>query len=65
MATYKVSANETNYFSFYVEADSEEEALKKGLSIIEKDGIPSDAKVFNREFDIPFIKKTLGLKYDV
>ena len=57
MATYKVSGHETNYFSFYVEADSEEEALKKGLSIVEKDGIPSDAKVFNREFDIQFAKK--------
>lgn len=54
MATYKVSANETNYFSFYVEADSEEEALEKGLSIVEKDGMPSDAKVFDREFDVPF-----------
>ena len=54
MATYKVSGHETNYFSFCIEADSEEEALKKGLSIVEKDGMPSDAKVFDREFDVPF-----------
>lgn len=54
MATYKVSGHETNHFSFYVEADSEEEALEKGLSIVEKDGIPSDAKVFSKGFDVLF-----------
>ena len=54
MATYKVSGHEINYFTFSVEADSEEEALAKGYKILEEDGMPSDAKVFNREFDAPF-----------
>ena len=49
--SYKVACYETVHASFYVDAKSEEEALKKAEEILEKDGMPSDAKVFDRDFE--------------
>ena len=49
--SYKVSCYETVHGSFYVDAKSEDEALELAQEILEKDGMPSDAKIFDREFE--------------
>jgi len=48
---YKVSCYETVHAYFYVDAKSEEEALEKAEKILEKDGMPTNAKCFDREFE--------------
>lgn len=50
MKRYKISAYETIHARFIVEANSEEEALVLATKIIEEDGMPDDARVFDREY---------------
>lgn len=48
---YKVSCYETVHSYFYVDAKSEEEALKKAEKILEEDGMPLYAKTFDRDYE--------------
>ena len=48
---YKVSCYETVHAYFYVNAESEDKALELAKKILENDGMPSDAKTFDREFE--------------
>ena len=49
--SYKVSCYETVHAYFYVNATSEDEALELAEEILENDGMPQDAKVFDRDFE--------------
>ena len=49
--SYKVACYETVHAYIYVDAKSEDEALKIAQEILENDGMPSDAKVFDRDFE--------------
>lgn len=51
MAIYKVGCNNTEYFTIYMDAESEADAIKKAYKVIEQEGTPFDAEVFEREFD--------------
>lgn len=49
--SYRVACYETVHAYIYVDAESEEEALELAQEILENDGIPSDARTFDREFE--------------
>ena len=49
--SYKVSCYETVHGYIYVDAKSEDEALELAQQILEDDGMPSDAKIFDRDFE--------------
>ena len=49
--SYKVSCYATVHGYFYVDAKSENEALELAQQILEDDGMPSDAKIFDRDFE--------------
>lgn len=49
--SYKVSCYETVHACIYVDAKSDDEALELAKQILENDGMPSDAKVFDRDFE--------------
>ena len=49
--SYKVACYETIQAYIYVDATSEDEALELAEKILENDGMPSDAKVFDRVFE--------------
>ena len=49
--SYKVACYETVHAYIYVDAKSEDEALEIAQEILENDGMPSDAKVFDRDFE--------------
>lgn len=49
--SYKVACYETVHAYIYVDAKSENEAFKLVEKILENDGMPSDAKVFDRNFE--------------
>jgi hypothetical protein len=51
MKRYKISAYETVHARFIVETNSKEEALVLATKIIEEDGMPDDARVFDREYE--------------
>jgi hypothetical protein len=48
---FKVGCHQTEHFSIYIEAESEEEALSKAHEIVDNEGRPEDADLFDREFD--------------
>lgn len=48
---YKVGCYETVYASICIEANSKIDALKKAYTLLDEQGMPSDAKTFNRNFD--------------
>ena len=48
--SYKVACYETVHSYIHIEATSEEQALEKANKILEEDGMPTDARCFNREF---------------
>ena len=48
---YKVGCHETVHAFIYVNANSKTDALKKAHTILDEQGMPSDAKVFDREFE--------------
>ena len=49
--SYKVACYETVHAYIYIDATSEDEALELAQEILLTDGMPSDAKVFDREFE--------------
>ena len=49
--SYKVACYETVHGYIYVDAKSEEEALELAQQILENDGMPSDAKILDRDFE--------------
>ena len=49
--SYRVACYETVHGYIYVDAKSEDEALELAQEILENDGMPSDAKVFDRDFE--------------
>ena len=49
--SYKVECYKTVYAYIYVDATSEDEAIELVQEILENDGMPSDAKVFDRDFE--------------
>ena len=49
--SYKVACYETVHACIYVDAKSEDEALELAQEILENDGMPSDAIVFDRNFE--------------
>lgn len=51
LKSYKVGCYETIHAYIYVNAKSEKEALEKAHTILDEQGMPSDAKVFDREFE--------------
>lgn len=51
MRKYKVACYETVHTYIYVDAESEEEALTKAEQILEEDGMPSDAKHFDKDYE--------------
>jgi len=51
MKTFKVGCNQTEYFTIYIMADSEGDAIRKAYDVIENEGKPKDAEVFERDFD--------------
>ena len=48
--SYKVVCYETVHGYIYVDAKSKDEALEFAQEILDNDGMPSDAKVFDRDF---------------
>ena len=48
--SYRVACYETIQAYIYVDATSEDEALKLAQEILLTDGMPQDAKVFDRDF---------------
>ena len=48
---YKVWCYETVHASICIEAKSEDDALEKAYTILDEQGMPSDAKTFDRSFD--------------
>lgn len=48
--SYKVACYEIVHTYIYVDAKSKDEALELAQEILDKDGMPSDAKVFDRDF---------------
>jgi len=48
---FKVGCNMTEYLRVTVEAVSKEAALEKVYDMLNNDGTPEDADVFDREFD--------------
>ena len=57
MNKYKVACYETVHAYIYVDAESEEEAFELAEKILENDGIPSNAKVFDRNFEACIVEK--------
>ena len=51
MAKYKVGCYETVQAYIIVEAKSEKEALEKANEILENEGMPSDSKCIDREYE--------------
>ena len=49
--SYKVSCYETVQAYIYIDATSEDEALELAQEILDNDGMPQDAKVFDRDFE--------------
>ena len=49
--SYKVACYETIQAYIYIDATSEDEALELAEEILENDGMPQDAKVFDRDFE--------------
>ena len=49
--SYKVACYETVHGYIYVDAKSEDEALELAQQILENDGMPSDTKIFDRDFE--------------
>ena len=49
--SYRVACYETVHGYIYVDAKSEDEAIELAQEILENDGMPSDAKIFNRDFE--------------
>ena len=49
--SYKVACYETVHGYIYVDATSEDEALELAQEILLTDGMPQDAKVFDRDFE--------------
>ena len=49
--SYKVACYETVHGYINVDAKSEDEALELEQQILENDGMPSDAKIFDRDFE--------------
>jgi len=50
MKEYKISAYETIYATFTIEAKNLNDAYKKAEKLLQNEGMPSDARVFNREY---------------
>ena len=51
MKTFKVSCYQTEHFTIYIMADSKGDAIRKAYDVIENEGKPKDAEVFERDFD--------------
>ncbi len=51
MSLYNVGCHQTEHFTIQVEASSEKEALSKAFKVLEEEGKPENAKVFDRDFD--------------
>ena len=51
MKTFKVSSYQTEHFTIYIMADSKGDAIRKAYDVIENEGKPKDAEVFERDFD--------------
>ena len=51
LKSYKVGCYETVHAFIYVNAKSEKDALEKAYTILDEQGMPSDAKTFDRSFD--------------
>lgn len=51
MSVYRVGCNQTEHFAILVEADSEEDALEAAYKVLEDEGKPEGASVFERDFD--------------
>ena len=49
--SYKVACYETIKAYIYIDATSEDEALELAEEILDNDGMPSYAKVFDRDFE--------------
>ena len=49
--SYRVACYETVHAYIYIDATSEDEALELAEEILDNDGIPQDAKVFDRDFE--------------
>ena len=49
--SYRVACYETVHGYIYVDAKSEDEALELAQEMLENDGMPSDATIFDREFE--------------
>lgn len=50
MKKFKVGCNQTEHFSIFISADTEKEAVQKAFKILEDEGMPKEADVFEREF---------------
>ena len=48
---YKVECYETVHASICIEAKSEDDALAKVNTLLDEQGMPSDAKTFDRDFE--------------
>ena len=48
---YKVGCYETFHALICIEANSKIDALKKAYTLLDEQGMPSDAKTFDRSFD--------------
>lgn len=48
---YKVGCYETVHALIYVNANSKIDALKKAYTLLDEQGMPSDAKTLDRSFD--------------
>lgn len=55
--SYRVACYETVHAYIYVDAESEEEALELAQEILDNEGIPSDARTFDREFEACAVEK--------
>ena len=49
--SYRVACYETVHAYIYVDSESEEEALELAQEILKNDGMTSDARVFDRDFE--------------
>ena len=49
--SYKVECYKTVYAYIYVDTTSEDEAIELVQEILDNDGMPQDAKVFDRDFE--------------
>ena len=49
--SYRVACYETVHAYIYIDATSEDEALELAEEILDNDGMPQDAKVFDRDFE--------------